>query len=165
MAEKTGIPIEPVGDPGEVMRASGITVAATTAMTPFIKLVDVRPASLHIHLGGWEDEKAYVVTCGQPPNKIVCDDVDVVLHRNVQTVAFAFHDGLISRDQFHANLGEILLGRAQGREGNELVYFNAVGLPVLDVSVACRLFEHALRDNLGMLLGSQTPHWLLTGGL
>ena len=165
MEDKTGLSIEPVGDPGEVMRQSGITVAATTAMTPFIRLADVRPASTHIHLGGWEDEKAYVVACGQPPNKIVCDDVDVVLHRNVQTVAFAFHDGLIGRDQFYANLGDILLGRVPGREGDELIYFNAVGLPVLDVSVASRLFELALKNNLGMLLGSQTPHWLLSGRL
>jgi hypothetical protein len=33
----------------------------------------------------------------------------------------------------------------------------------LDVSVASRLFELALRSNLRMLLGSQTPHWLLAG--
>ena len=165
MVEKTGLPVEAIGDPGAVTRASGITVAATTAMTPFIKLADVRPASTHIHLGGWEDEESYAVACGQPPNKIVCDDVDVVLHRNVQTVASAFHGGLISRDQFHANLGDILLGKAPGREGDELIYFNAVGLPVLDVGVASRLFEHALKNNLGMLLSSQTPHWLLTGKL
>lgn len=163
MEAKTGLTIEPVGDSGEVMRRSGITVAATTATTPFIRLADVRPASTHVHLGGWEDEKAYVVACGQPPNKIVCDDVDVVLHRNVQTVSTAFHEGLIGRDQFYANLGEILLGRVPGREGDELIYFNAVGLPVLDVRVACRLFELALQDNLGMLLGSQTSHWLLSG--
>ncbi len=165
MEDKTELSIEAVGDPGEVMRRSGITVAATTATTPFIRLADVRSASTHIHLGGWEDEQAYVVACGQPPNKIVCDDVDVVLHRNVQTVASAFHDGLIGRDQFYANLGDILLGRVPGREGDELIYFNAVGLPVLDVSVASRLFELALQNNLGVLLGSQTPHWLLSGRL
>lgn len=46
-----------------------------------------------------------------------------------------------------------------------MIYFNAVGLPELDASVACRLFEESLQNNLGMLLGSQTPHWLLTGRL
>ena len=165
MEDKTGLSIEPVGDPGEVMRQSGITAAATMARKPFIKLADVRPASTHIRLGGWNDEKACVVACGQPPNKIVCDDIERVLHRNVQTVAFAFHDGLIGREQFYANLGDILLGTVSGREGDDLIYFNAVGLPVLDVSVACRLFEESLKNNLGMLLGSQTPHWLLTGRL
>jgi ornithine cyclodeaminase/alanine dehydrogenase-like protein (mu-crystallin family) len=163
MADRTGLPIEAAEDPGVVTRSSGITVAATTAMTPFIRLADVRPAATHIHLGGWEDEKTYAVACARPPNKIVCDDVDVVLHRDVQTVASAFHEGLIRRDQFHPNLGDILLGSAPGREGDELIYFNAVGLPVLDVAVASRLFEHALEVNLGMLLGSQIPHWLLTG--
>lgn len=165
MVDKAGLPIEPVGDPGAVMRACGLTVAATTARRPFLKWADVRPASTHIHLGGWEDETAHVVACGQPPNKIVCDDLDMVLHRNVQTAACAFHEGLVGRDQYHADLGEILLGQKPGREGDELIYFNAVGLPVLDVRVACRIFEHALKENLGMLMGSQVPHWLLTGRL
>ena len=54
-------------------------------------------------------------------------------------------------------LGEILLKEKQGREGDEMVYFNAVGLPVLDV-FASRLFKVALEKNLGVLLGSQIPH-------
>jgi len=163
MTEKIGISVKAIDDVGEMMRRSGITVSATTAMTPFIKLADVRAASTHIHLGGWEDEKAYVQACGQSPNKIVCDDIDMVIHRNVQTVAFAYHDGLIGREHFYGTLGEILLKEKQGREGDEMVYFNAVGLPVLDVFVASRLFKVALEKNLGVLLGSQIPHWILTG--
>lgn len=163
MADKTGLPIDAVEDCSELIRRSGITISATTAMEPFIKFADVRRASTHIHLGGWEDEKDYVVACALPPNKILCDDIEMVLHRNVQTVAFAFHEGLIRRDDFYGTLGEVLLGAKPGREGDELIYFNAVGLPVLDVYVACRLFETALENNLGTLLGSQTPHWILTG--
>jgi ornithine cyclodeaminase/alanine dehydrogenase-like protein (mu-crystallin family) len=163
MGEQTGLSIAPVSDLGNLVRQSGITISATTAMAPLIKLADVRDASTYIHLGGWEDEKAYVAACAQPPNKIVCDDIDMVLHRNVQTVAYAFHDGLFGREAFYGNLGEILLGTKPGREGDEWIYFNAVGLPVLDVAVASRLFETALRENMGVLLGSQTPHWILTG--
>jgi ornithine cyclodeaminase len=74
----------------------------------------------------------------------VCDDIDMVLHRNVQTVTFAYRNGLIARDDFHGELGEILIKEKSGREGDELVYFNAVGLPMLDVVVASRLFEAAL---------------------
>lgn len=163
MAEKTGLEVEAVDDVGELVRQSDITVAATTATTPFIKLADVRPASTHIHLGGWEDEIAYPAACGQPPNKIVCDDIEMVIHRNVQTVASAYHAGLIGRDQFYGTLGEILSGEKPGREGEEMIYFNAVGLPILDVYVAYRLFENALEQDLGVLLGSQVPHWILTG--
>jgi ornithine cyclodeaminase len=163
MGEQTGLSIAPVSDLGNLVRQSGITISATTAMAPLIKLADVRDASTYIHLGGWEDEKAYVAACAQPPNKIVCDDIDMVLHRNVQTVAYAFHDGLFGREAFYGNLGEILLGTKPGREGDEWIYFNAVGLPVLDVAVASRLFETALRENMGVLLGSQPPHWILTG--
>jgi ornithine cyclodeaminase/alanine dehydrogenase-like protein (mu-crystallin family) len=163
MGEATGLSVEPANDLGEMVRQSGITVSATTAMAPLIKLADIRSASTHIHLGGWEDEKAYVAACARSPNKIVCDDVEMVLHRNVQTVAYAFNDGLIGREDFYGNLGDILLGAKPGREGDEWIYFNAVGLPVLDIIVASRLFEKALKENMGVLLGSQTPHWILTG--
>lgn len=47
----------------------------------------------------------------------------------------------------------------------QLIYFNPVGLPVLDVIVASRLFEKALKENMRMLLGSQMAHWILTGDL
>jgi ornithine cyclodeaminase len=87
----------------------------------------------------------------------------MVIHRNVQTVAYAYHDGLIAREDFYADLGHILLEEKPGREGDEWIYFNAVGLPVLDVMVASRLFERALKENMGVLLGSQTTHWILTG--
>jgi ornithine cyclodeaminase len=163
MSAKTGLRIEAVADAGEMMQRSAITVSATTAVTPFIKLADVRPGSTHIHLGGWEEEPAYVIACGQAPNKIVCDDIEMVIHRNAQTVATAYHEGLIGREHFHGTLGEILLGEKPGREGQELIYFNAVGLPVLDVIVASRLFEAGLEANLGVLLDSQTPHWILEG--
>jgi ornithine cyclodeaminase/alanine dehydrogenase-like protein (mu-crystallin family) len=163
MAAKTSLKVDGCDDVGSLVRQSGITVAATTAMEPFIRLADIRPASTHVHLGGWEDEIAYPTACAQPPNKIICDDIEMVLHRNVQTVAFAYHEGLIHRRDFHSDLGEILLGQKVGREGGEMIYFNAVGLPVLDVIVAGRLLEKALAMNLGVLLGSQTSHWLLTG--
>ena len=118
MGEATGLSVEPVGDLGELVRQSGITISATTAMAPLIKLADVRAGSTYIHLGGWEDEKAYAAACARPPNKIVCDDVEMVLHRNVQTVAYAYHDGLFGREGFYGNLGEILLGAKPGREGD-----------------------------------------------
>jgi ornithine cyclodeaminase/alanine dehydrogenase-like protein (mu-crystallin family) len=163
MAEKTGLPVRAVDTAAELMRLSDLSISATTAMEPFIRLEDVKPASTHVHLGGWEDEKTYVVACAQPPNKLLCDDIELVLHRDVQTVAFAYHDGLIGLDDFYGTLGEVLVGRKKGREGDELVYFNAVGLPVLDVCVALRLFESALASNLGVLLGSQSDHWILNG--
>jgi ornithine cyclodeaminase/alanine dehydrogenase-like protein (mu-crystallin family) len=163
MSEETGLAVEAVASPGEMVRRSEVTISATTAMAPLIKLADVQPGATHIHLGGWEDEKAYVVACARPPNKIICDDVDLVIHRNVQTVAYAFHEGLIGRDDFYGNLGEILLGQKPGREGEELIYFNAVGLPILDVGVASRLFENALEKNAGLLLSPQEPHWILSG--
>lgn len=163
MEEKTGLAVEPAADLGEMVRASDVTISATTVMAPLIKFADVRPGSLHIHFGGWEDEKAYVAACAHAPNKVICDDIEMVLHRNTQTVAMAYHEGLIHREGFYGDLGEVLCGEKPGREAGELIYFNAVGLPVLDVAVASLLFEKALSEDMGMLLGSRTTHWILSG--
>ncbi len=51
MAEQTGLTVEAVDRAREIVRRCGITISATTAMDPMIKLADVRPGSLHIHMG------------------------------------------------------------------------------------------------------------------
>jgi ornithine cyclodeaminase/alanine dehydrogenase-like protein (mu-crystallin family) len=117
MGDKTGLTIEPEDSLDERVRQSGITVSATTAMAPLIKMVNVQPGATHILLGGWADEKSYVVACAQPPNKIVCDDIETVLHLNVQTVAYAYHEGLICREDFQENLGESCLETSPSVKG------------------------------------------------
>ena len=51
---------------------------------------------------------------------------------------------ILDRD-IYGNLGEVITGLKKGREGDEPIFFNAVGLPELDLYMGTRLFENALK--------------------
>ncbi len=80
----------------------------------------------------------------QKASKIVCDDWETVKHRT-QTVSRCYKDGIITDENIHRNLIDVLSGKCAGRENDEeFIYFNAVGLAYVDVSIAYAMYQRAL---------------------
>lgn len=122
-----------------------IIVTATSAQAPLLKAAWIRPGTFVNHIGGWEDEYAVI----RKADKIVCDDWNTVKHRT-QTVSKCYQEGIITDDDIHANLIEILAGEKPGRErDDEFIYFNAVGLSYTDVSIAYAMYRRALEAGKG----------------
>lgn len=127
--------------------ASGadIIVTAISAQSPVLKASDITKGGLYIHVGGWEDE--YGVA--QKADKIVCDEWEVVKHRS-QTLCRMYKEGLLSDEDIHANLSELVAGTKVGRENdNEFIYFNSVGLSYIDINFARYIYEEATKRSLG----------------
>ena len=81
---------------------------------------------------------------------IVCDDWHALKHRGSPTIARMFEKGLLTDNDVHANLYEIITGEKQGRlNDNQFIYFNAIGLSYIDVSVATWLYNRAKAMGLG----------------
>ena len=79
----------------------------------------------------------------------MCDDCETVKHRT-QTVSRCYQDGVITDEDVHGNLIDVLSGEIAGRENDEeFIYFNAVGLAYVDVSIAYAMYEKALKANVG----------------
>jgi ornithine cyclodeaminase/alanine dehydrogenase-like protein (mu-crystallin family) len=58
--------------------------------------------------------------------------------------------GLIGRDRFETELGDVLLSRAEGRRSaSEITLFKSVGLAVQDLYAASLAYENALRAGFG----------------
>lgn len=124
---------------------SDIIVTATSAQAPLLKADWIKKGAFYSHIGGWEDEYAVV----QKASKIVCDDWETVKHRT-QTVSRCYQDGVITDEDVHGNLIDVLSGEIAGRENDEeFIYFNAVGLAYVDVSIAYAMYEKALKANVG----------------
>ncbi len=88
-------------------------------------------------------------------DKIVCDDWATVKHRT-QTVSRCYKAGEISDVDIHANIADIVLGKKAARErDDEFIYFNAVGLAYVDVSIAHAMFKLAETQNSGRILDLQ----------
>ena len=124
---------------------SDIIVTATSAQAPLLKAEWIKKGAFYSHIGGWEDEYAVV----QMADKIVCDDWETVKHRT-QTVSRCYKDGVITDSDVYGNLIDILAGDKPGRENEEeFIYFDAVGLAYVDVSIAYAMFDKAKAAGVG----------------
>ncbi|NOQ36514.1 MAG: ornithine cyclodeaminase family protein [Methylococcaceae bacterium] len=133
------------------MDGADILVTATSAQAPLLKAEWMKKGAFYSHIGGWEDEYAVAQQC----DKIVCDDWETVTHRG-QTLSRMYAEGLLSHDDIHADLHELVSGHKAGRESNdERIYFNAIGLAYIDVAIALAMFKRAKAANIGTELDLQ----------
>ena len=129
----------------DAIRDSDIIVTATSAQAPLLKAAWIKEGAFYSHIGGWEDEYAVV----QKASKIVCDDWETVKHRT-QTVSRCYKDGVITDADIHGNLIDVLSGAKSGRENDEeFIYFDAVGLAYVDLSIANAMYECAKAAGVG----------------
>jgi len=136
----------------DAIRGSDIIVTATSAQAPLLKSSWSKKGAFYSHIGGWEDEFAVV----KMADKIVCDDWATVKHRT-QTVSRCYKAGEIRDEDIHANIADIVLGKKAARESDdEFIYFNAVGLAYVDVSIAYAMFNLAEKQNAGRMLDLQS---------
>ena len=62
----------------------------------------------------------------------------------------AYRAGLLDRKWITGEIGEVILGRKQGRVSNEdITLFDSTGMGIRDAAVAKLIYEPALREGLG----------------
>ena len=133
------------------IKGADVIVTATSVQAPLLKAAWMKPGSFYSHIGGWEDEYAVAQQC----DKIVCDHWETVKHRT-QTLSRMYKDGLLSDDDIHGNLDELVAGEKPGRENeDERAYFNAVGLAFVDVAIAWAMCQRAMENGAGQDLTLQ----------
>ena len=77
------------------------------------------------------------------------DDWETVKHRT-QTVSRCYKEGIITDENIHGNLIDVLSGEKPGRESDdEFIYFNAVGLAYTDMAIANAMYKKALAAGVG----------------
>ena len=114
-----------------------VIVTAISGQAPVNKADLVSEKCLYCHVGGWEDEYGVPLKA----DKIVCDSWADLKHRGSPTIARMFKEGLLMDADIYCDLADVMMGRKPGREGNEFVYFNAIGLGFVDVAVASWLLS------------------------
>ena len=135
----------------DAIEGSDIIVTATSAQAPLLKAEWIKKGAFYSHIGGWEDEYEVV----KMADKIVCDDWETVKHRT-QTVSRCYKDGVIKDEDIYGNLIDILNGTKKGRENDsEFIYFDAVGLAYVDVSIAHAMYKKAKDANVGQYTALQ----------
>jgi alanine dehydrogenase len=144
--------------PGDIMQATSAAEAvaqadiicmATTSKTPVVSDGDLRPG-VHINgIGSYSPQMQELDERTVARAKIVVDSRVAAL-AEAGDLVIPMSKGIISEQNIHAELGELVLGRKPGRENeDEVTFFKAVGNAVQDMSVAHRVLQRAAELNLG----------------
>lgn len=149
MGEKLNITITPLRAYSQCPHIPDITVNATSAPVPVMDIAAAHPGNIHICVGGLDHPDLY-----KKADKIVCDSWNQVRHRPVCYMAQDALSGNFDESKIYAEeLGQIIAGHKKGRENDlEFCYYKPVGMGVLDLAIAARLYRRALQEDVGTIL-------------
>lgn len=84
-------------------------------------------------------------------SKIYFDSEDAVLSE-AGDILIPLDQGIITKDDFTGDLGDVLLGKVTGRENDEeIIVFKTVGIGTQDLMAAKRIYDKAMQAGVGTI--------------
>ena len=148
MSEEMNIPIEPAADLGRAAAACDVCVTCTPARRFFLDRSFVAPGTFVAAVGADSPDKNEL-----DPRLVAESTLVVDLLEQCATVGELHHAieaGLMTKDDVHAELGEVVAGRAPGRSSrDEIVVFDSTGTALQDAAAAILAYERAIEREAG----------------
>ena len=154
------ISIEAITDLEKNLNQSDIVVTCTPSKQPFLKPEYIRPGTFIAAVGADSEEKQELYPELLRANKIVTDLTEQCA--SIGELHHALANGHVTIDNVHAELGEIIAGKREGRiSDNEIIIFDSTGTALQDVAVAAIVYEKALSGDVGKKLNfsEQEPNY------
>lgn len=150
--ELQGVEARRVDDPAEAISGADIVIAATSSATPVFPGSRIEPGTHVTGVGSFTTEMREVDTDLIQRARVVVDQRDAIMEEAGDIVG-PIRDGVVDVSVMSAEIGEIVLGRAEGRhDDEEITFFKSVGNAVQDLAVAARVLDVAERDDLGVVV-------------
>jgi ornithine cyclodeaminase len=135
-------------DPESAVRAGEVIVTATVADRPWLPAAWLRPGSFLSNVSIMDAAKDVFLSA----DKVVVDDWEQC-NREGKLIHQLTTEGSFSREQLHAELGQILIGERPGREeDDEVILLNPMGMAVVDVACAKAVYDRAVEAKIGTWL-------------
>ncbi len=151
MSGRLGLAVSVAAD-ASAPAGADLVVAATSSPDPVLDATLLRPGATVVSVAARLAELPIAALRG---NRLVVDSREAALHEAGEVVA-GIAAGLLDETAIAAELGEILLGRAPGRERqDEICIFKSTGLAVQDLVTARAILAAALRAGAGTLVSIQ----------
>lgn len=148
MSRAIGCPVEPVTDYRRAARESDIIVTCTPAHTAVLSTADVREGAFIAAVGADSEDKQELESALVASSKVVVDVMEQCA--TIGELHHALDDGLMRREDVHAELGDIVSGRRPGRSSAaEVIIFDSTGTALEDVAAASLVYERALEAGAG----------------
>jgi alanine dehydrogenase len=150
LSSELSIAVTAVSDlPGAVCR-SDICVTCTPSKQPYLNLSDVTPGAFIAAVGADNEEKQELDPRLIAASKVVVDSLDQCAA--IGDLKLALKQGLMTKADAHAEIGEVIAGRKTGRENSEeIIVFDSTGTALQDVAAAAIVYEKAVAADRGIV--------------
>lgn len=156
MSRELGLDVRSMPDARRAAAESDVCVTCTTARTPVLRAGDVPPGAFVAAVGADNPHKHEIDAALLAASVVVVDLLEQCA--TIGDLHHALAEGVMVREQVHAELGEIVAGRKAGRRGAaEVIVFDSTGTALQDVAAAALVYEKALRAGRGRLLPIAGP--------
>lgn len=154
LSQDLNLEVVPVNDPVSATRQCSICVTCTPSRRALLRPGDFAQGVFIAAVGADNPEKQELDPLLFRGNKIVVDILDQCI--SIGDLHHAIQQGVIQRENIHAELGEIISGRKPGRESaDEIIIFDSTGTALQDAAAAAIVYERALSAKKGIFLDFQ----------
>ena len=146
--ERPGIEVTVTGSAEDAVRAGEVVLPCTLADAPYIPFSWLSPGTFLANVSIMDVHKDVFLNA----DKVVVDDWEQS-NREKKIINQLVLDGTFSREQLHAELGEVLAGTRPGREDDEeIILLNPMGMAVEDIACAAEVHRRAREKEIGTWL-------------
>jgi ornithine cyclodeaminase/alanine dehydrogenase-like protein (mu-crystallin family) len=150
-APKLRARLEPATALGEVLPRALLCVTCTPAQRAFVTADMLRPGLFVAAVGADNPSKQEIEPAALKRAKVVVDLLDQAA--TMGDLHHALAAGEMTREDVHAELGDVVAGRRAGRTSpDEIFIFDSTGTALQDVAAAAIVYERALRAGRGISL-------------
>ncbi len=148
MNKEIGIELQSASSTEEAVRDADYVITATTALDPLVDDSILKPSATVLLLGADEVGRDFLYR-SYNDGLIVCDDWELVKHRNCQSLPFLFNDDKSLDESKIIELWEVIRGEIKPSD-YQCIHVNCVGIPALDIRLATQVYKFAREKGMGI---------------
>ena len=142
LSDELSIEVQAVRDLARAVRQSDVCVTCTPSRQFFLKREDVAPGTFIAAVGADDERKQELDPRLFTGHKVVVDVLEQCAA--IGDLHHALDQGLITRADVHAELGEVVAGKKPGRTSrDEIIIFDSTGTALQDAAAAALIYEKA----------------------
>ena len=143
-----GIPVVMARSKQDAVEQADILVTTTRGKGSLVEAAWVRPGTHIVAIGTDTQGKQELEPEIFRNAKIVNDSIAQCVEKG--ETWHPLHKNIISKDDIHAEIGEILLGKKPGREtDDEITIFDSTGMAIQDNTTSNLIYRNAIASNTG----------------
>ena len=143
-----GIPVTMADTKKEAVEQADVLITTTRGTGSLVEAGWVKPGTHIVAIGTDQQGKQEFDPEIFRHAKIVNDSIEQCVEKG--ETWHPLNKNIITRDDIHAELGEILLGKKPGRENDEeITIFDSTGMAIQDNTTATKIYRNAIENKVG----------------